>query len=221
MAFNKNIYKDRSLYPLTEPNSQGKQTKLGIDLNDFNGAVDGLKFSHSFAKGEAIYYTAPPGVVLDIIKTCEDVLRKRETHSFTVQNGLSKKRGDVNLTIGRDDTLTPYIQLSGNVNVQGNMQRKGKKFFFAMPKGFSFLVNGERASDLEVAERRFRNFSKVLEVFLEDLLESYSPADFNQQGGGQYGNGGYQNRGQNNNQNNNQQQNRQQANTEYNPGMFD
>lgn len=226
MAFNKNLYKDRSLFPLTEPNQAGQQTKLGIEPNDYNGNVDGLKFHYSFGKGEGLYYVAPPGMIQDIIDTFGDVLKKREKHCIPIENSRSKVKGEMFISVGRDETLRPYIQLSGNVGQNGQLQRKSKKFFFYMPKGFRLLKDGQPMSDLEVEERRMRSFANgPLKWFLEDLLESYNPQEFNKQGGGSYGKGSYNNqnqqRGNGNGGGQYSQPSAPQTNTEYNPDMFE
>lgn len=200
---NQNIFKEKYLYPQTEPDQQDRTRKLGIEPNEFNGDVEGMKFNYSFAKGEGLYFSAPMAVCRDIVDTLVAALAKPEKSVIKITNELGKK-APVSLHIGRDENLVPFMALSGEIQNAGARQ---KKFYFRYPKGFRVFRNGEQVSDLELAERAARAFVKNFELFVRDLEEKYKPRDFNNTGGGNFGGGGY---GGNRNNNSGYQQQQQQ-----------
>jgi len=200
MNMNLEIFKDRTLFPLTEPDNANKQTKLKIEPNDFNGDVEGLKFAYSFGKGEGLYFDAPLGTCRQIKEALEDVLKKSEKQTLSFENSRGNKP-PTTLHVGRGDDLVPFIALSGDVNGQ----KKSKKFFWYPAKFFTIMRNGQPLSDLELRERCARSFVGDFELFIEWTREVYKPRDFEKKGfGGQ--SGGYQQRGGNNSYGNNNQQ---------------
>lgn len=188
---NKNFLKEKWLYPQTEPDQQGRTRKLGIELNEFNGDVELMKFHYSFGKGEGLYFTAGYTVCLDIFETLRTVMQKPEKVVFKWEDAKGKK-APVSLHVGRDENLTPFFALSGEIPGVGARQ---KKFYFTYPKGYRVFRNGQLVSDLELAERQLRAFLKNADVFLEDFRDNYKPREFNNAGGGSYGRGGYNNGG--------------------------
>ncbi|MHC1821618.1 hypothetical protein, partial [Escherichia coli] len=129
---NKNFFKEKYLYPQTEPDQQGRTRKLGIELNEFNGDVELMKFSYSFGKGEGLYFTAGYTVCVDIFETLRTVLVKAEkiVHKWEDAKG---KKSPVSLHVGRDENLTPFMAISGEIPGAGARQ---KKFYFTYPKGY-------------------------------------------------------------------------------------
>ncbi|AFQ96756.1 hypothetical protein G173_gp211 [Erwinia phage phiEaH2] len=184
---NQNIFKEKWLYPQTEPDQQNRTRKLGIEPNDFNGDVEGMKFNYSFAKGEGLYFSAPLTVCRDIVDTLIATLSKPEKSviKFTNENG---NKPPVSIHVGRDENLVPFMAISGEIQGAGARQ---KKFYFSYPKGFRVFRNGEQVSDLELAERACRAFTKNFDLFVRDLEEKYKPREFNNTGGGNFGRGGY------------------------------
>lgn len=183
---NYEIFKDRTIFPLSEPDNAGKQRKLNIEPNIFNGDCEGLKFSYSWGKGEGVYFDAPYGTCRQIFEALGDSLKKAEKGVLSFENGRGNK-APTTVHVGRGDDLVPFIALSGEVNGQ----KRTKKFFFYPPKGFRVLRDGQPISDLEMRERGARSFVTDSELFLEHLREVYKPRDFNNAGGGSYGKGGY------------------------------
>ena len=183
---NQEIFKDKWLYPQTEPDQQNRTRKLNIEPNDFNGDVETLKFSYSFGKGEGLYFSAPITVCRTIIEALQDCLRKSEKSmlKFTNENG---NKPPVSLIVGREDNLVPFIAIAGEIQGVGARQ---KKFYFSYPKGFRIFRDGQQVSDLELAERCARAFITNFEKFLPHLEEKYKPREV-QQGGGSFGRGGY------------------------------
>lgn len=218
---NEQIFNDRTLFPLSEPDNQGKQRKLNIEPNVFNGDCEGLKFSYSWGKGEGVYFDAPYGTSRQIIEALQDALKKPEKLTLSFENGRGNKAPSV-IHVGRGEDLVPFMAISGEVNGQ----KRTKKFFFYPAKGFRVLRDGQPISDLEMRERCARSFVTDFDLFLQYLLKVYKPRDFNNAGGfgnkggggGNYNRnnnnqgGGYQNNGgggaqggyQNNNNNNRQ-----------------
>lgn len=194
MSMNLEIFKERTLFPLTEPDNQGKQRKLNIEPDEFNGDVEGLKFNYSWGKGEGVYFSAPYGMAREIFQGLEDVLRKPEKQTLSWERNLGQK-GPITVHVGRGDDLVPFMALSGDVNGS----KRTKKFFFYPAKGFTIKRDGQPISDLESRERGARRFVADCELFLEWLRTVYKPRIFNQQGGGNFGKGGYNGGGGNNN----------------------
>ncbi|QVW55176.1 hypothetical protein pEaSNUABM29_00132 [Erwinia phage pEa_SNUABM_29] len=189
---NQEIFKDKWLYPQTEPDQQNRTRKLNIEPNDFNGDVEGMKFSYSFGKGEGLYFSAPLTVCRTIIEALQDCLRKNEKSmlKFTNENG---NKPPVSIIVGREDNLNPFIAIAGEIQGVGARQ---KKFYFSYPKGFRIFRDGQQVSDLELSERCARAFITNFEKFIQLLEEKYKPREFNNTGGGQYGKGGYSGGGQ-------------------------
>ncbi|ANZ49393.1 hypothetical protein WELLINGTON_41 [Erwinia phage Wellington] len=189
---NAQIFNERTLFPLSEPDNQGKQRKFNIEPNVFNGDCEGLKFSYSWGKGEGVYFDAPYGTCRQIIEAFHDALKKPEKSTLSFENGRGNKAPSV-VHVGRGEDLVPFMALSGEVNGQ----KRTKKFFFYPAKGFRILRDGQPLSDLEIRERCARSFITDFELFLQHLIEVYKPRDFNNAGGfGKGGGGGYQRGGQ-------------------------
>ena len=136
---NKNFLKEKWLYPQTEPDQQGRTRKLGIELNEFNGDVELMKFHYSFGKGEGLYFTAGYTVCVDIFETLRTVMQKPEKVVFKWEDAKGKK-APVSLHVGRDENLTPFFALSGEIPGVGARQ---KKFYFTYPKGYRVFRNGQ------------------------------------------------------------------------------
>lgn len=201
---NQEIFKDKWLYPQTEPDQQNRTRKLNIEPNDFNGDVESMKFSYSFGKGEGLYFSAPITVCRTIIEALQDCLRKNEKSmvKFSNENG---NKPPVSVIVGREDNLVPFMAIAGEIQGVGARQ---KKFYFSYPKGFRIFRDGQQVSDLELSERCARAFITNFELFLKNLEEKYKAREFNNTGGGNYGKGGYGggNRGGNNGYQGGQQQ---------------
>ncbi|MGL5397248.1 MAG: hypothetical protein ACRDBQ_18525 [Shewanella sp.] len=198
-SWNNEILKHKWLFPQTEPDQQGNTRKLTIEPNFFKDSQDceNLKFSYSFGKGEGVYYSLDPQLMSVFIDLLADALRSKEKVSFGIGN-QPKNGGAQALSVGRDDNLVPFVALSGDVNGQ----RKTKKFYFPLPKGYSLLRNGQPVNDLEAAERMATAFIKRFHVFQEMMEASYKKREWNNAptGGGRMGSGGYNNGGGNRNQ---------------------
>lgn len=192
---NTEIFNNKWCFPQTEPDNQQKTRKLGIEPNFFKDSQDceGLKFSYSFGKGEGLYYNANPEICQAFLDALRDVLRKTEKDIITIGN-TNGNRGTINLSVGRGDDLVPFVALSGEINGQ----RRSKKFFFPIPKGYIITRNGQPISDLEAAERMARVFTERFQKFQDWLDESYKAKVWNPTGGGNPGRGGYNNGGGNN-----------------------
>jgi uncharacterized membrane protein YgcG len=184
---NYEIFKERGLFPLSEPDNAGKQRKLNIEPNVFNGDCEGLKFSYSWGKGEGVYFDAPYSMCRQIIEAFHDCLKKAEKATFSLENARGQK-APTTIHVGRGEDLVPFVAISGEVNGQ----KRTKKFFFYPAKGFRILRDGQPISDLEMRERGARSFITDFELFLQHLIEVYKPRDFNNAGGGSFGKGNYQ-----------------------------
>lgn len=195
MGINTELFQHKYLFPQTEPDNQGNTRKLSIEPNFFKDSQDceGLKFSYSFAKGEALYYNADPSITQAILDALRDVLKKPEKDIIGISN-TSGNKGAVTISVGRGDDLVPFMAISGEI--QG--QRRSKKFFFPVPKNYTIVRNGQPIGDLEMAERMGRAFSERFEIFQRWLDESFKKKVWNPTGGGRPGNGGYNNGGGNN-----------------------
>lgn len=185
---NTEIFNNKWCFPQTEPDNQGKTRKLGIEPNFFKDSQDceGLKFSYSFGKGEGLYYNANPEITQAFLDALRDVLRKPEKDIITIGN-TNGNRGTISLSVGRGDDLVPFVALSGEINGQ----RRSKKFFFPIPKGYIITRNGSPVGDLEAAERMARVFTERFQKFQDWLDESYKAKVWNPTGGGNPGRGGY------------------------------
>lgn len=198
-SWNAEILKHKWLFPQTEPDQQGKTRKMTIEPNFFKDSQDceTLKVSYAFGKGEAIYYSLDPQLMSVFIDQLKEALRSKEKVSlgigFTPRNG-----GQMALSVGRDDSLVPFVALSGDVNGQ----RKTKKFYFPIPQGYSLLRNGQPVTDLESAERMCMAFINRFSVFQDMMEQSYKKREWNgaPTGGGRMGSGGYNNAGGNRSQ---------------------
>ena len=184
---NQEIFKDRYLYPLTEPDQQGKQRKLGIECNIFKNSDDceQLVFKYAFGQGESLYFPAPQMIFQDIINSIRDVLKSKEPGSSPVVEAQpNPNKPAVKIAVGRDDTLRPFIAIQGDINGKG----RSKRFYWYMPKGYTMSRNGSPISDLEQQERMARAFCDRAQLFLKDLEERYKARVFNP--GGNRGSGG-------------------------------
>lgn len=189
---NTELFNAKWCFPQSEPDNQGKTRKLGIEPNFFKDSQDceGLKFSYSFGKGEGLYYNANPEICQAFLDALRDVLRKAEKDVVTIGN-TAGNRGTVSLSVGRGDDLVPFVAISGEINGQ----RRSKKFFFPIPKGYIITRNGAPESDLASAERMCRVFTERFRKFQDWLDASYKAKVWNPTGGGNPGRGGYQNQG--------------------------
>lgn len=179
---NQNIFKDRWLFPMTEPDGVGKQRKLTIEPSIFKntGECEGLNICYSFGKGEGLYFVAPRKTMIAIAHVLREVLESKERKDavvFTAQP--NPNRPEVKLAVGRGEDLLPFIALSGNVNGQ----QRTKKFFFYPPKGFQILRGGQPIPDLEMADRMAKVFLEDVDLFLRWLEDSYKAREFNPSGG--------------------------------------
>lgn len=189
---NQEILKDRYLYPLTEPDGQGKQRKLSIAPNVFKNSneCEALMFNYSFGPGEHLYFVAPQILFVAIFKALEDCLRSKEPAQPTVWDyHPNPQKPAVKLAVGRGDDLRPFIALSGEIN--GKV--RSKRFYWYIPKGWGMARNGTPVSDLEGAETIMRAFIDRRGLFLKALEDSYNPRVFQQGGGNRGGGGGNQN----------------------------
>ncbi len=189
---NQEILKDRFLYPMTEPDGQGKQRKLGIEPNIFKNSdeCEGLVFKYSFAQGEGLYFVAIQTVFLAVMKGLEDLLRTKEpTPPLIWEYQPNPQKPAVKLAVGRGDDLRPFLAISGEIN--GKV--RSKRFYWYLPKGYSLVRNGNPVSDLEGAETMMRSFIGCTDLFLRVLEDSYKARVFQQGGGNRGGGGGNQN----------------------------
>lgn len=182
---NHKCFTDKWLFPQTEKDQSGRSRKMGIEPNEFNGSVEGLKFHFSFAKREGLYCSLPITQARILISELRRALSKPEKSIFTMSNG--KAKNPVTIACGRQDDLVPFMALSGDVNGQ----RRTKRFYFTGMDGWVMTHNGSPVSDLEAAERYAKEFADGFHAFIEWCMDVYNPRDFNNTGGGNYGSGGY------------------------------
>lgn len=185
---NQEILKDRYLYPLSEPDGQGKQRKLSIAPNVFKNSneCEALVFNYSFGQGETLYFVAPQVLFIAIFRALEDALRSKEpTKPIVWDYQPNPQKPAVKLAVGRGDDLRPFIAISGEIN--GKV--RSKRFYWYLPKGWGMSRDGNPVSDLEASETIMRAFLEQRSVFLKALEDSYNPRVFQQGGNNGRGNG--------------------------------
>lgn len=230
MSFNINYFKDKSLFPKTEPDQRNQQKSLTLELTKFGNDCESLTWKYFFGKGEGLYFQSKTSTTRAIADALEDALRNKAPNNLAFRFTASQNKPPVVLEVGRADDLRPYIQLQGDVNGQ----KRSKKFFFYADKGISIERDGKPISDLEMEERVARAFVKNIYKFIDALEDAFNPKEWDNNGGGNYGggnrggngggyrggNGGGNGGGGNNYQQQNQQQSQPSGTNQYDE-MFD